>query len=80
MESCRERQNVYPTVFSFFFFGVKVYLSFWGLVQWKGEYVTEIMSFRSIWQGKKNERIFTFCKNLICIHRWSCSGAILITR
>lgn len=28
----------------------------------------------------KNERIFTFFKNLICIHRWSCSGAILITR
>lgn len=48
--------------FPFFFFGVKVYLSFWGLVQWKGDCVTEIMSFRNIWQGKKMKEYSHFVK------------------
>ena len=51
-----------PYFFFLFFFGVKVYLSFWGLVRWWGEYVTEITSFRGVWQRKKWKNIHIFKK------------------
>lgn len=65
----------------FFVFGVKVYLSFFFFPSVWGMSHKLCMRFRGIChKKKKNERIFTFCKNLIHVHRWLCSGAILIMR